>query len=351
MSRSAPARCSCWGARQTRAVTEGSTTTASAGNLTGVGDLGIVVHSATIGGNVSLLGGGGGVAGGPGSNGCFLPTNPIPAPWSLDSGLAGTPVFSDFEDSTIGGSYTVAGLRTCWLGTFRTHVGGSTVWVGNRTSDADGNELSTNSTAGSMICLSNLPAVQFGDSGGSPNIVGSQARGQCGFNVVLPKTPSEGSTPVTQTHIAVPASSLSTFVGVHTEIKTVGSTSVTTISGDTLTVAMNNAVLAGRGLTGPVRVNPKAPAGSSGETLLKTTHPDGTAAFTALDVCACKFQGRSGQVTIQATGTIGARGFTQGTFVIRYAEGGLARLAGWGTFTSAHQPRGSLLVIEHLAIS
>jgi hypothetical protein len=322
-----------------------------AGNLTGVDDLGIVVHSATIDGDVSLLGGGGGVAGGAGSGACF--SAPTPAPWSSDPTLNGTPVFSDFEDSTIAGNYTVAGLRTCWLGAFRTHIGGNTTWVGNQTSDPDGNELATNSTTGSMICLSNRPANQFGDSGGSPNIVGGQARGQCGFNVSLPKTPPDSSTPVTQVHFTARASSLKTFVGVHTQIANVQSSSpITTMSGDTLTVDINNAVLAGRGLTGPITYDPTAPAGTStGETVWTTAHPNDSASFTTEDVCACKFQDRSGNVTIEATGTSSAKGFTRGTFVIRYAEGGLARLAGWGTFTSAHQPPGSLLIVEHLAIT
>lgn len=294
-----------------------------AGNLTAVGDLGIVVHSATIGGDVSLLGGGGGVAGG------------------------------DFEDATIAGNYTVAGIRTCWLGTFRTRIGGNTTWVGNQTSDPDGNELAANNTTGSMICLSNRPANQFGDSGGSPNVVGDQAKGQCGFNVSLPKTPPESSTPVTHVHFTARASSLKTFVGVHTQIANVQSSSpVTTVSGDTLTVDINNAVLAGRGLTGPITYDPTAPTGTStGETVWTTTHPNDSASFTTQDVCACKFQGRSGNVTIEATGTGAAKGFTRGTFVIRYAEGGLARLAGWGTFTSAHQPPGSLLIVEHLAVT
>ena len=74
-------------------------------------------------------------------------------------------MFSDFEDSTIGGSYTVVGLHTCWLGTFRTSIGRNTTLVGNQTADPDGNEIATNRTGGNMVCLSNLPAVQFGDSG------------------------------------------------------------------------------------------------------------------------------------------------------------------------------------------
>lgn len=322
------------------------------GNLVAKGDLGVVVHSATIGGNVSLLGGGGGVAGAPGSGACFAPTNPIPAPWSADPGLAGSPVFSDFEDSTIGGNYTAIAVHTCWFGTFRTHIGGNTTLIGNRASDPDGNEIATDSTGGNMICLSDLPAVQFGDSGGSPNIVGQQATGQCAFNVVLPKTPPEGSTPVINTHLTVKASSLGTVVGVHTQIANVQSLPpVTTASGDTLTVDTNNVVLAGRGLTGAITFDPTVVRRSTGETVLSTTSPSGASSFTALDVCACHFQGRSGRVQIEAYGTTSATGLTQGTFVIRSAIAGLATLAGWGTFTSAHQPPGSLLVVEHLRIT
>ena len=262
-------------------------------------------------------------------------------------------MFSDFEDSTIGGSYTVVGVHTCWLGTFRTTIGRNTTLVGNQTADPDGNEIATNRTGGNMVCLSDLPAVQFGDSGGSPNIVGHRAVGQCGFNVLQPKTPSEASTPVTQTHLTVPASRLRTFIGVHTQIANVQSLPpVTTTSGDTLTVDINNVVLAGRGLTGPITFDPTAPQGTfTGETVLTTNHPNGSSSFTALDICSCTFRGHTGSVAIEAYGTTTAKGFTTGHFVIRYAEGGLATLAGWGTFTSAHQPAGSLLVVEHLAIT
>ena len=167
------------------------------GNLTGFGALAIVVHSATIRGSVSLFGGGGGVGGGharvcPPSRATARahPTAPAPpAPWP------GGPVFSDFEDSTIGGNYTVVGLRTCWFGTFRTTIGGSTTLVGNRTGDPDGNEIATNRTGGNMVCLSVLPAVQFGDSGGSPNIVGHSAIGDCGFNVMKPNDAPESRDP------------------------------------------------------------------------------------------------------------------------------------------------------------
>jgi hypothetical protein len=56
-------------------------------------------------------------------------------------------------------------------------------------------------------------------------------------------------------------------------------------------------------------------------------------------------------VTIEAYGTVSAHGLTQGTFVIRSAGGALATLAGHGSFTSAHQRPGRLLLVEHLKIS
>jgi hypothetical protein len=246
----------------------------------------------------------------------------------------------------------VVGLSTCWFGTFRTHIGGNTTLIDNRTSDPDGNEIATNRTDGQMTCLADLPAVQFGDSGGSPNVVGRLAVGQCGFNVVRPKTPADASTPVTPAHITVSASSLGAFEGVHTEIATARTLPpVITRSGDRLVVEFNNAVLAGRGLTGPITFNPHAPMFTSGEALLTTRYPDGSEAFTALDICACHFGGHSGTVAIEAYGTTSAKGFIEGTFVVRFAEGGLAKLAGWGTFTNAYQPAGSVLVQEHLAIT
>jgi Protein of unknown function (DUF3224) len=324
------------------------------GSITGVGDLAVVVHSATIGGDVTLLGGGGGV-GTPAAGSC---ESPPPAPWSSDPALTnpdtGSPVFTDFEDTTIGGRYAVVGVRTCWLGTFRTSIGGSMTLVGNKTDDPDGNEISTDRVGGNMVCLSNLPAVQIGDSGGSPNIVGRRGVGQCGFNVVVPKTPPETSTPVTQMHLTAPAAELRTFIGVHTvtQADVFSLPPVITASGDTLHGQISNAVLAGRGLTGAtIPFDPTAMLGSTGEAVLSTTHPNGSSSFTAFVNCSCSFRGHTGSVTIEAYGTTSAKGFTTGTFVIRYAEGALATLAGWGTFTSAHQPANSLLLIEHLAIT
>jgi Protein of unknown function (DUF3224) len=214
-------------------------------------------------------------------------------------------------------------------------------------------EVTTNVIGGNLTCLSNLPAVQFGDSGGSPNVVAGRAIGECGFAVTLPKTPPEGAPgPTVSTHIAVRAASLSTFVGAHVQTspdqpQTLGISA----SGETLLADFNDVLLAGRGLTGTAIVDPNSPPPGSGETVLITVHKDGSSSFLALDVCACMFHGKKGQVMIEAYGTITRGGLTQGRFVLRSAGGDLATLAGYGTFTSAHQPAGSLLLVEHLALS
>jgi hypothetical protein len=39
-----------------------------------------------------------------------------------------------------------------------------------------------------MTCLKNDPAVQYGDSGAAPNLVGGLGIGECGFNVQAAQT-------------------------------------------------------------------------------------------------------------------------------------------------------------------
>jgi hypothetical protein len=320
----------------------------------------VVIQAVSIGGSATLLGGGGGVAGGAGSGGCF--TSPIAAPWSEDPALSnpqtGSPQYSDFEDSTIGGSLRVIGLQTCYLGSFRDRVAGNVAFVGNTTSDPDGNELGSNLVGGNLACLGNLPATQFGDSGAASNIAGGFAFGQCGFKVVLPNpapSPSQPAGPLV--HITVRTQELKTYKGTHTQVGP--STPVplgpnVTESGDTLVAELNNAILAGRGLTGSVTVVPGAPLGSTGEVVVATIHPDGSQSFEALDNCTCSFRGQTGAVAIMAYGTTSRHGVTRGTFLITSGgavNGALANLAGWGTFSSAGQPAGTLRLAEHLRLT
>jgi hypothetical protein len=330
------------------------------GNLTAIGALGVVIQAVSIGGSATVLGGGGGVAGGAGSGGCF--TSPIPAPWSEDPALSnpttGSPQYSDFEDSTIGGNLRVIGLQTCYLGSFRDRVAGNVVFAGNATSDPDGNELGSNLARGNVICLANLPATQFGDSGAAPNMVGGFAIGQCGFHVVLPNPipgPTQPAGPAV--HITVSTRKLGTYSGTHTQAGP--STPVplgpnVTESGNTLVAELNNAILAGTGLTGSITVVPGAPLGSTGEVVVATIHPGGSQSFEALDNCTCSFHGHAGTVTITAYGRTSAHGVTRGTFLITSGgagNGGLATLAGYGTFSSFGQPAGTLRLVEHLKIT
>ena len=184
------------------------TTDRIGGNLTAIGALGVVVAASSIGGSVSVIGGGGGVAGGANSGACF--TSPIPAPWSEDAALSqgpnGTPQYTDFEDSSIGGNLTVAGLQTCYVASFRDQVGRNVTFVGNTTSDPDGNELGSNLVGRNLICFNNLPATQFGDSSAAPSVVGGRAFGQCGFNVLADNpAPAPGTPAGIAEHLSVSA--------------------------------------------------------------------------------------------------------------------------------------------------
>jgi hypothetical protein len=331
------------------------------GNLTAFGSQAVVVHSATIGGNVTIAGGGGGAAGGANSGGCFNTKQfPIPAPWSEDAALSnpktGSPQFTDFEDSSIGGSLYITGQQTCWLGTIANRVRGNVFSAGNVTSDPDGMEVVNNLVGGNMACVSNDPAVQFGDSVLQPNIVAGFASGQCGFHALKPNpAPSPGPPPVSAgplVHVSVSASSLKTYFGAHSATHVLSLPPVTTTSGYTITADLNDFTLSGNGLRGSGRVDVKALPQPSGDAVLSTVYPGGSSSFLAYDTCQCHFRGHAGTVLIRFYGTTTASGFTYGTFLLYSGgapNGGLAQLAGWGTFFSAGY--GSWRLIEHLRIA
>lgn len=142
------------------------------GSVIATSPLGVIVHDTTINGDVSEQGGGGGAS-------C---TPPFPGIF----GAFGSPAYSDYEDSTIDGNMWVVGLHSCWLGSLRDKVGGSYTSLNNVMANPDAGEVLTNRIGGNLICGGNSPADQFGDSGGSSNIVGGFAVGQCGFRVLKP---------------------------------------------------------------------------------------------------------------------------------------------------------------------
>ena len=313
------------------------------GNLVADSAQAVLVQSVAIGGNVSIVGGGG-VVGGPGSFGCFDPAAAIPAPWSEDPALAGgSPQYTDVEDSTIGGNFTISDVQSCFVASFRDQIGGSVTFSNNVTSDGDGNELGSNLIGGNLTCASNDPAVQFGDSGASPNMVGGSASGDCGFNVMQPN-------PTITEHVSVPTSGLQKYTGTHVETANLATIPFgTTASNDALLVEFNTALLTGSGLTGSVASGDLF--GPGGEATAITVFPDGSQAFQAFDTCACSLAGSSGTVLIEAYGTTTPNGKTTGRFLIRSggdANGGLSTIAGYGTFTSAGQPQGTLRLSEQL---
>jgi hypothetical protein len=100
-----------------------------------------------------------------------------------DVPLTGVP-FNAIEDNEIGGSVNIGNYRGCWQGLFRNSIGGSVNYSFNTVEDPDGNEIADNSIGGNLYCQGNVPAPQFGDSGGGVNSVGGTTFRQC-LNVVL----------------------------------------------------------------------------------------------------------------------------------------------------------------------
>lgn len=348
------------------------------GNLTATGAEGVVVHSASIGGSVSVIGGGGGPAAENCSAVTVPPSTPVPpAPWSEDTTMVFTPVYTDFEDTTIGGDLTISGLTSCWLGSLRNQVGGTATFTNNTMGDPDAMEVDNNLIQGNMICENNVPAqipgvprstgIQFGDGGSAPNIVGGVGLGECGFNVLTlnpapealaQETPPETCTPAlcVPEHITVPESSLQTSYGTHTQVENIVTEDLgVTEAGDQLSAAVYDAVFSGSGLTGTATYN-GGPLGQSGEAVAATTYPNGSTSFTAYINCDCTFQGQTGAITIRAYGTTSPNGWSTGTFLITSGgvgipptePSGLDLLAGYGTFSGSGS---TVRLVEHLGIT
>ncbi len=146
---------------------------------------GVIVHASTIVGSVNESGGGGGLTCAPPAKGVFA--------------LMGSPAYSDYEDNAIGGDLNIVGLQTCWLGALRNRVAGSVMDANGTFADPDASEVVSNFVQGNMVCLGNSPAVQFGDSFGTPNQVAGDARGECSFHAKQPDPAPNGKL----THISV----------------------------------------------------------------------------------------------------------------------------------------------------
>jgi hypothetical protein len=150
------------------------------GNLSEQQPLGVVVHNSAIDGNVQETGGGGGLTCEP--NGAFA--------------AFGSPVYSDYEDSTVNGNLNVIGITSCWLGIARVHVGGNIDMIHNQLADPDAIEIISNHISGNLLCQQNSQVWDSADLSQSglyprlsePNSVGGNRIGQC----VLASPATEG---------------------------------------------------------------------------------------------------------------------------------------------------------------
>ncbi len=139
-----------------------ATSTDSIGrNLDTSGAALVVVHFSSIGGNVEMNGGGGGLT-------CAnLASVPV------------TPAFVDFEYASIGRNAAVTGLRTCWDGVSDSTIGGNVDFSNNQTVIGDGNFVDGNTIARNLSCFGNSPTPHLSDVFPIPNSVSGHTAGQC----------------------------------------------------------------------------------------------------------------------------------------------------------------------------
>lgn len=154
------------------------------GNLISDDPLGVVMHHTTVRGDVIQNGGGAGL-------GCV--------PVGIFKQYIGFPEYSDYEDNQVDGNVDISGLDTCWFGTHRNMVRGN-MTVDNNVAGKDAMEVDTSTILGNLSCQGNSPAVELGDGDGSPDLVGGNASGQCGFDVLLANPTPGADDEVTPTY-------------------------------------------------------------------------------------------------------------------------------------------------------
>jgi hypothetical protein len=152
------------------------------GNIVETDPLGVILHDDRVDGNVTEVGGGGGFNCNP--KGVFA--------------VFGSPVYSDYEDSGIGGSLSISHLTSCWLGVARVNVYGSLSFADNRLADPDAIEILSNFVAHNLSCTGNTMVWDSADETNNlypraleRNHVAGQRSGQC----VLSSPVKPGGTP------------------------------------------------------------------------------------------------------------------------------------------------------------
>ena len=150
------------------------------GDMTSEKALGVVVHNTSIGRDISQFGGGGGLNCTP--TGIFAQFQ--------------SPVYSAYEDSSVGGNVRISGMQSCWLGFNRVNVRGDVSFVRNQLADPDAIEILANNIRGDLACFGNSMvwnSVDISPTGAlfprqpEPNTVNGHRRGQCVLSSPLTK--------------------------------------------------------------------------------------------------------------------------------------------------------------------
>lgn len=141
------------------------------GGLFATNPLGVILHHATVVGNVVQTGGGGGVSCDP--SGIFAAFQ--------------SPVFSTYELGTINGALTISGYHSCWLGVEDMHINGNVTITNNQLADPDAIEVTADHISGNLSCSGNSmvwdnngpPTNDLFPRTPNPNVVAGHRSGQC----------------------------------------------------------------------------------------------------------------------------------------------------------------------------
>jgi len=143
--------------------TETATSDVVTGSIVADDALSVILHANSIGGNVRISGGGGGVTCAPNA--------------ALDAILLGpAPAYDDVSRNTIGGDVTVADVDSCWLGVIGNTVTEDVTVRDNEFADSDAPDIVSNLIGKNLACSANVPVP---DNDGYANTVTGLKLGQC----------------------------------------------------------------------------------------------------------------------------------------------------------------------------
>jgi len=133
------------------------------GSIVADNALSVILHHNTIGGNISIDRGGGGVT-------CY--------PSLALSTILGFPIpaYDAVERNSIGGDVRVTDVNSCWLGVIGNTVTEDVAVRGNTFADTDAPDIVANLIGKNLACTANVPAP---DNDAYPNTVSGIELGQC----------------------------------------------------------------------------------------------------------------------------------------------------------------------------